>query len=360
MGLYDDQLVFDLDMVERDLEKTGSSQVQFDRPLEEKLHIITLDKNGEMIDGPRVSREDYMARVRKLCARWGAGLNVRFYGHHSDGFDGRVLRDLPEVRSLTVNSLYEATNLEEIAGLPHLTELHIGVYELEDKNLLHRLPVARLTDLTIEEAKTKALDLSPLAEARALRRLRIFGHKKKIEAVGALSDLEEFVFNPAKDKSLAFLNTMTGLRALKFVLGGIESIEEVALPGLEDIAFTMVRGLAEIGDLQRFPALRRFFMQDQPQIARAATGAANQALAHLWFYNCPNLSAIDGLGDLPSLKSLRVVKTGLTLTALTLPRTLTHLECFSTKAREEAAETAAIEALGLIPESHPDMPFFYK
>ena len=107
---------------------------------------------------------------------------MRFYAHYSELFDGKVLLDLPEIQSLMVNSLKdEVINLECIGELPNLKKLHIGVYELENKKLLEAIPVSKLTDLTLEESRTKALDLSALKNAESLKRLRIFGHKKNIE-----------------------------------------------------------------------------------------------------------------------------------------------------------------------------------
>ena len=164
-----------------------------------------------------------------------------------------------------------------------------------------------------------------------------------------------------KGMALEFLQSMTSLKSLKFVLGGVESIESLGeMPAVEDMAFTMVRGLSELGDLQRFPSLERFIMQDQPQVADLKFGALNTSLKHVWLYNCPKLSSLGGISKTPELESLHAVKTGLSLKGLPLPKSLTHLSLYSGKASEEAKEKAAIEALGYIPEASAEMPFFYK
>ena len=319
--LEDLHLAFCLDSIEKDLKEHGEASVQFDRPFGDVFHILTGQAGEDFENLPTIGRDEYLSRLRKLCVEWGDRLTVRFYAHYYELFDGKVLLDLPEIQSLMVNSLKDAvTNLECIGELPNLKKLHIGVYELENKKLLDAIPVSNLTDLTLEEARTKALDLSALKNAQSLKRLRIFGHKKNIEAVGGLSGLEDFSFNPMKGMTFDFLQNMTSLKSLKFVLGGVESIESLGeMPTVEDMAFTMVRGLSELGDLQRFPSLERFFMQDQPQVTDIKFGASNAALKHVWLYNCPKLSSLGDLSKTPNLESLHAVKTDLSLKGLSPP-----------------------------------------
>ena len=360
MGLGDYTLLFDLDAIERDLQTGHEAQVQFDRPFTEPAHVLTVTGDGAVEEGPQVDYAHYLGRVNGLCAKYGARFNVRFYAHYSDVFDGSVLARLPEVRSLTANCLERATNLEAIADLAHMTELQLGVYELSDRSVLERLPLERLTAFTFEETASKAMDLAPLAAAKALRHLRLFGHKKNIEALGELSEVEELAFNPFKGVPLDFLNGMTGLKALKLVLGGTEHLNDVALANVSELALTQVRGFNDLGDLGRFPSLTRLLLQDQQHLEKVTVSKRNSALQHLWFYNCRALAALPGLHDLQSLESLHAVRTALRLDDLNLPPGMTHLSVFSGKRKDEEAETAAIEALNLKAEPHPDMPFFYK
>ena len=172
--------------------------------------------------------------------------------------------------------------------------------------------------------------------------------------------MDEFTFNAKKGLDLSFINGMKNLTALKFNLGGTESIEVIELPELQDIAFTMTRGLAELGDMQRFPKLRRLFMQDQQHIERVQLGSENADLEHLWFYNCKQLNDVPGVEQCANLKSIRWLFTDTEPAMLTLPKSLTHLYLLSGKRKNEAAEIAAIEALGYSACDHPDSWFFYK
>jgi hypothetical protein len=354
-------LLFDLDPVERSLAEGNKETVQFAEPFAAPAYLAVADEHRGLVPGLPLDLDAYIQRVNRLCARYETALEVRFYAHYGEAFDGRTLRRFPEARSLVVNSLQRAVHLEEIASLSHLRHLGLGVLDMKDQRLLSALPVERLEYLALEEMGTKALDLKPLENAHRLRHLRILApYKKNIEALGSLDELEIFSFSPVKTVALDFLAGMIGLRALKLVLGGTGGLPDFALPRLADLAVTQVRGFVDFGSLERFPALERVLVQDQPHLKRVACGTANKRLAHLWFWNCPMLEAIEGFSSLPSARSLRAFRTGLDVGVLAVPPSLTHLSVHTTRMRDAPAEHAAIDRLGLIDEAHPDAMFFYK
>ncbi|MEM9501993.1 MAG: hypothetical protein AAF941_09120 [Pseudomonadota bacterium] len=353
-------MAFDLDQVEMELRRHGETTVQFDRPIGEMLSIVPANGSTDPKDWPQIPRADYLVRVNSLCREWGPKLKVRFYGHHGDVFDGRSVHQFPDAHSLAVDCIYEAENVEAIGELPHLSRLSLGIYELKDKALLSKLPLEKLTHLTLTATETKALDLAPLAVASALQRLYLEGHHKNIAALANLNELREFTFNAKKGLDLSFINGMSELRALKFNLGGTESIENIALERLQDIAFTMVRGLNELGDMQRFPALRRVLVQEQKQFTRVKFGRGNQELEHLQFFNCGKLTSIEGLAQCPQLLSLRCLLTDIDPASLDLPKSLTHLHISSGKRSDKEKEREVIEAMGYIASDHRDASFSYK
>jgi hypothetical protein len=354
-------LLFDLDPVERSLAAGNQETVQFRDPFSAPAHLAVPDDKQGLVPGAPLDLDAYIERINRLCARYGTALEVRFYAHYGETFDGRALRRFPEARSLVINCLEHAVHLEEIASLSHLNHLALGVLDMKDRGLLAVLPIERLEYLTLEETGTKALDLKPLEKARRLRHLRMLApYKSNIEALGSLDRLEIFSFSPVKGAALDFLAGMTGLRALKLVLGGTSDLPNITLPQVADLAITHVRGFTDFGPLARFPALERLLVQDQPHLERVACGSANQRLAHLWFWNCPKLTLLDGFSSLPAARSLRAIKTGLDARTLDLPPSLTHLSVHTARQRDAEAEHAAIAAHGLVDDAHPDALFFYK
>ncbi len=352
--------VDDLDLAVGELRAGREVTIQFAHAIGDTLHVFSPDEMGEPDDGTPVSAEDYVERVRALCRQFGEQVTIRFYDHFEEVFDGASVQMFPEAQSLHLGSLDEVENLEAAFQLPNLKRLVLSCFWLKDKRILEHLNFDLLTHLTIDQTNTKALDLAPLEQAQSLKALYLAPHHKNIGALSALTNLEEFAFSSKKGLDLSFINGLENLRSLKFNLGGTESIADIALPKLEDIAFTMTRNLEELGDMQRFPALKRVFMQDQQQVERIRFGAENRALEHLWFYNCNALEELEGLNECARLKSLRWIFTDRDPATLSLPNSLTHLHVLSGKRGAEAKEKAAIKAMGYIPDDHDDAWFFYK
>lgn len=353
-------IVPNLDGINIQLQIGNETQVQFSTPIGDLVETLKIDQKGHLLPGKKIKSDIYLARLDELCARHGSAINVRFYGFYSEVFDARILERLPNIRSLTINCLHDACHLEAIGTLAHLEDLSLGVFELQQKDILSHIAVENLRSLTLEETNTKALDLAPLANARTLQQLRIFGHKKNIDELNVLNQLNEFVFNPAKGKALDFLNGMTQLRALKLVLGGCENFNDVSLPHLRDLAVTQVRGLNTLGDLSRFPKLERVLVEDQIRLESVDISAKMPKLLHISFSNCKILNALPSLEIAPNLKSITAFHTALSFDDLKLPGSLTHACVHSGSRKLEAAETAAIKSKSLKDAVHPNASFFYK
>src|SRR5205085_8465229 len=114
------------------------------------------------------------------------------------------------------------------------------------------------------------------------------------------------------------------LEVLKLSVGKIRSIEAIgALANLRDLAFNWVHTLEELGDLQRFPALRRLQIEQQKRLKVLRTGAGNAALEHI---SAEGIDEIIGFSDLPALKSFWNFNGKFAPDWSALPKTLTNFE----------------------------------
>jgi hypothetical protein len=129
---------------------------------------------------------------------------------------------------------------------------------------------------------------------------------------------------------------------------------------LRDLSFRQVRNLADLGDLERFPRLRRLQVIDQPKVEGLRVGPRNAALEHLYLYSVPRLHALQGFSVLPAVRSLFAYDSRLDLLRSDLPSTLTHFQLMTKGVKGRAAHEAAVRERGLIPAVHPDAHFFYK
>ena len=340
----------------------GSVHVlQFHREIPERVPVGHFEAGGREVVDEIVDRTAYLEWIQQACGACGPGLELRFYDHVEQGFDASVLDSLTEVRRLSIDGLPSIRNPEAVGRLPKLTALRFGPRQIGDPKVLGMLGVHRLTHFTLSGTPAPAIDLTPLADAQALHELRLLGHGKNTEAIGRITPLVELAIQPSAKFSLEVMNRLASLETLKFVLGSAPTIASIeALPALRDLSFREVRGLEDLGDLERFPRLRRLQVSGQPRVEALKVGARNAALEHLYLYSVPRLHAIAGFSALPAVKSLYAYDSRLDLLQSGLPSTLTHFQLMTKGVKGRAAHEAHVRERGLIPAVHPDAHFFYK
>ncbi len=256
--------------------------------------------------------EVLLKMLDKACLQFGEQLEVRFYGHYGEVFDASCLKFLPHVKNLSVDCLTEIVNEDEIIYLEHLSHLRLGIYNFDKTDFLSRLNKRNHLTLTVGDNNKNNLDLSSLNEFQSLRELCIVGHTKNIEVIGELTNLESLTLSKiSKKQSLDFINKLKNLKQLQIILGGRESIKEIVNPAIEKIEIIRVRGLAELGDLARFPRLRTLHVEDQIKLKNLKFTPELNHLNEIKILNCKNLALIDGLSQLSKLDHLRIYGTSL-------------------------------------------------
>lgn len=335
--------------------------LQIHRPIPERVPVGHFESAGREVIDEIVSRTRYLEWIQQACAARGDGLEIRFYDHFEEVFDAAVLDSLHGIQRLSIDGLPHLRHPEAVGRLPKLTSLRFGPRHVGDSRILSALGVDRLTHFTLASTPTPAIDLAPLAEARSLRSLRLLGHGKHTEAIGHITSLSELAIQPSSKVSLEFMNRFASLESLKFVLGNCRSIRPVeALPTLRDLSFREVRNLEDLGELERFPRLRRLQLSDQPKVAELHVGPRNAALEHLYLYSVPRLHTLGDFSGLPAVKSLFAYDSRLDLLRSELPSTLTHFRLMTKKITGRDAHDTQVREKGLIPAVHPDAEFFYK
>jgi hypothetical protein len=191
--------------------------------------------------------------------------------------------------------------------LRHLEQLSFGVHRFNKPDFLSGFDFTRMRDLRIAGTARNNLDLAPLREARVLGELFIQGHSKNIEVLAQLPKLVKLTLSGMpKALNLSFVGGIRHLRALKLLLGSRASIDEISHKRLEELEIVWVRGLQSVGDLRRFPALRRLFIENQAQLGTLPLAGAK--LREVSVHNCRNLTSIKGLETLSRLEHFRTTR----------------------------------------------------
>jgi hypothetical protein len=288
-------------------------------------------------NAPTYTRE-LLRKVDSFCSEFRDQLTVRFYGHYGTSFDCRTLESVPNVTSLDVDCLQRADNIQSLAELPSLNRISIGIFELEDNEILRFANLSAVRFLSIGDTRTKAVELSFLGEYSNLECLRISGHTRGLEAVAKAPSLNSLALNCIGKKTrLGFVSRVPNLRALSLLLGGRSSIAEIELRQLQDLEIVRVQGLSDLGEISRFPELTSFAIEDQIRIENLSFSPCCSKLNSVRIFNCKSLRTISGLKNLTQLEHLRIGRTSMTvdaLLALELPPSLKTCGIYTGKERE--------------------------
>ncbi len=286
--------------------------------------------------------------LNQLCIELGDRIQVRFFGYYGRRYDASVLSSLPDVRWLSVDSLDQIENESHLCRLEKLTRLAFGVYNFDHPRFLEHLPLENLTHLTLVENKKRNFDLMPLGRGEAITDLFINGHTKNIGAIAVLPKLKTLGLSAIKNQQeLGFLCKLADLQALTLILGGRQTFDEFSHAGLQELTIIRLRGLETLGDLGRFPNLRKLHLEDQLQIGSISFEGAR--LTGVEIINCKNLEALVDLDALSSIESLRISGTKLDLDALAVrdwPASLDVLALYSGSRTWNARTRAALDKRG--------------
>lgn len=293
--------------------------------------------------------EPLLTELDALAASCGPELTIRIYGYHARVFDAAILRELPHVSSLSFDFHQHALHLEALGEMPRLRRLRLGVYELAQTDILQLENLHGLDYLYLDETAKNNLDLAPLRHFSQLSSLHIDGHSQQIATLANLPVLKELSLYRIKNKvGLDFVSGIRLLEALRLQLGGRTSIEEIHAPLLHKLEIIRVRGLEALGDMGRFPLLRKLWVEDQIKLEKIEF-SNNRALEQVHLHTCKTLASLAGLTSLDALCQLSVSETMLDIETMLehgLPASLSHLHFRTGKAKLDEAIAAQLAQRG--------------
>lgn len=247
--------------------------------------------------------------------------------------------------------MQSVNNLQILKELLNLRSLSIGIYELQDTEILNSDNLQHLTELIVTETKTKAFNLDYLRHFRKLKSLRIGGHTKNIDAVGELSELELLTLNSIKKVPVNFINRLKKLKTLNFLLGGRDNLNEIEQNEIENLDIVWVRGFNDLSFISKFPKLKTLKIEDEIQLPKVHFDNIFPGLTDLKILNCKALETITGLKNLPNLSSLIIHQTKVDFDNFMrqeLPKHLKHLGFYTTKSKIDKDIKAILESKGYI------------
>ncbi|GGG69744.1 hypothetical protein [Paenibacillus radicis (ex Gao et al. 2016)] len=325
--LINDPVALDRVQIKQDLSEGNQVIVQFSHP----------DFYGSILE-----------EVDELCARLDENFGVRFYGHKSLSFDGRTLLRIPHVKMLHLNALVQAHNTETLAELGHLYSLHLGIYELENSEILGIESLQSLRELTFFSDK-KLINLQYFKEFSHLQHLHIGGKVKNLDAIGHLEDLDYLALHSISKLPLHFINRLKKLKHLRILLGGREHIQEIEENEIDDLELVRIRGFHDLSNITKFRALTSLRIEDQAKLQEIGFDRGMEALEEITLSNCKGLAHLLGIEQLPSLRKLRIMRTAIDFDSFIsqeLPSALSEVEFTTSKSKADQAIEGSLLKLG--------------
>ena len=256
-----------------------------------------------------------LAEINNLCLAHRAKIEVRFFGHYQSEFDAQILAQIPDVVHLSVDSLRKIRNVKQISCLKKVCYLSFGVFEFDQPEILEMLPLDRLKQFSILENRKPNIDLALLTNCKQLDTLYVEGHTKNLEAISSLPGLSKVTLRAIpKSKKIEFLSACEKLVDLTLIFGGRQNLADFSHPNLESLSVIWVKGLEDLGPINRFPKLKNLVVEDQLRLHMIDVSATE--ITNLRICNCKNLDQVKGLSDLKNLKVFWIYKTKLPLEEL--------------------------------------------
>lgn len=328
-------------------------QSRIDNP--ERIDQLLIEKDlklGKLVIvqfSDKIYSDKILIELNQLCLDYGENFSIRFYGHYQDSFDCKILLKLPDLKSLWLDCLLKAENIEILTELKNLKRLGLGVFELKATEIFQSYNLQNLNELFIGETKTKALNLEYLNKYKDLKHLIICGHTKNIDVVGKLPNLEFLGLNSVSKVPLNFVNNLKKLKSLQVILGGRENLDEIEENKIENLEIIRVRGFNSLKNISNFNMLKNLQIEDQIQLKELHFDQELPSLRDFKLLNCKTFKHLTGLENLNSLNQLRIYQTDINFDDFInqpLPKSLEVFAFYTTKTKIDKEIRQRLSKLG--------------
>lgn len=229
-------------------------------------------------------------------------IELRIYGLHNGPCDLSFLRNVSNVKRLSLDYIDDAIGIEYISSLQGLKRLNIGIYHLDSFKFLETIP-DRLEHLYLLATYSKKPDLKYISRFTGLKRLFVEGHTKGIENISSLLDLEDVTLKSIYTPNINYLASLKKLWTLEIKLGGIRDC--TAIEGMGNIKYLelwQIRGLESIEVISSLEGLQNLFLQSLPQVRSLPSLERLKKLRRISLHNMKGLVDLSALEQATALE----------------------------------------------------------
>lgn len=235
---------------------------------------------------------------------------VQFSAPLSDAEHKRVARFLDDYPDVTFRAYahYKGDG-QDLAFLRHYGVVRRFAADLLDLKSFDGLECLRpdLEYLGLGQSRKRSLSLKRLGRFKSLRTLFLETHRKDIDIVSQLTELDDVTLRSITLPDLSVLLPLGKLRSLDIKLGGTKNLGLLPeFKNLEYLELWMVRGLSDISPVSKVASLRFLFLQALKQVTALPDMMGLNRLKRVHIETMKGLRDLTPLRDAPSLEELLI------------------------------------------------------
>ncbi len=209
---------------------------------------------------------------------------------------------MSHVEHFFADCMHNATNIEKIASIPNLKSLSIGIYNLDNFDVLANIN-PNLEFLCLGETKSKKPDLKHLNRFENLKSLIISGHQKNIDVLSSLNKLETLSLRGISTNNLDYLKPLNNLTEINIHLGGIKDFSALKeCKTIKNLELFQIRGLSDLSFVSLMESLETLFLQCLKNVQTLPPMEKLTHLNRLVLETMKELRDISSLENVPNLK----------------------------------------------------------
>jgi hypothetical protein len=197
------------------------------------------------------------------------------------------------------------SDLDFLRYFPTIRDLHIALWELEDISGFDAV-MPQLVRLNFGRTKKK-FSLCFLRAGKQLDRLFLVGHKKDIDVVGTLDQLDELGLSGITLNDLSILLPLARLRIFSLFLGSTTNLGLLPQIGvLEELWLMRITGLSDLDVLRDVRTLTKLRLDWMRNVTQLPSFAPLIRLTDIRLDTMKGLQSLEAVAAAPALKRLSI------------------------------------------------------
>lgn len=216
---------------------------------------------------------------------------------------GALVADRPDIELYVYGRA--AKDLDFLHYFPAIRDLHLALWELEDIGGLDAV-MPGLIRLNFGRTKKK-FSLRFLGAGKQLDRLFLVGHKKDLEVVGTLDQLDDLGLSGITLENLSILLPLARLRSFSLFLGSTQDLGLLPQIGaLEELWLMRITSLSDLEVLKDVRTLTKLTLDWMRNVTHLPSFAPLAKLANVRLDTMKGLQSLEAVAAAPNLKRLSI------------------------------------------------------